>query len=85
MSAGADSIPNDPGDSRLRQQIITYERHASPREFRRMRQEGELDEYVAIKIRATRSHAQFLISQGELPSEAWRKAIRQYILEQELD
>lgn len=50
-----------------------------------MRQAGELDDYVATKIRVTRSNAQYLIGIGEMASEAWRNSIRQYILEQELD
>ena len=78
-------IPKDPGDARLREQILRYERSANPRELRRMRQAGELDDYVATKIRVTRSNAQYLIGIGEMASEAWRNSIRQYILEQELD
>ena len=85
MAGETDKVPNDPGDDRLRQQVMTFERHARPRELRRMRQEGELDEYIAIKIRATRNHARYLIEAGVMASEAWRRAIRQYILEQELD
>ena len=50
-----------------------------------MREEGTLDEYVEIKVQATRNHARYLIEAGVMPSEAWRQAIRQYILEQELD
>ena len=51
-------------------EIITYERTANPRELRRMRREETLDEYVAIKIRATRSDAHYRLSIGTMPSEA---------------
>ena len=50
-----------------------------------MRREETLDEYVAIKIRATRSDAHYRLSIGTMPSEAWRLAIRRHILEREDD
>ena len=50
-----------------------------------MRASGELDEYASLKAKATRSYAQGLIAQGELPSHAWRRAMRVHIFEREED
>ena len=61
---------HDPGDKHLKAQAIKFERENSPKDYRQMRDAGELDEYAGLKARATRSFAQTLISQGELPSHA---------------
>ena len=42
----------DPGDNTLRKRIIEHEKRASPRELRRMTEDGTLEEYLATKIRA---------------------------------
>ena len=85
MEGEADKVLNDPGNESLRQQVMAYERVARPRELRRMRQEGTPEEYVRLKVEAARSHACYLIDANIMPTEAWRRAIRMYILEQELD
>ena len=72
-------------DSALREEAIKFERQNDPKEYRRMRSEGTLDEYAGLKARATRDYAETLISQGELPSHAWRRAMRVHIFEREED
>ena len=76
---------HDPGDKGLRKQVIDYEKIANPKELRRMRREGTLEDYVAIKIRATRNYARYLIGFKVPSSEAWRRAIRVHILERDED
>ena len=75
----------DPGDETLKVQAIKFERQAHPKDYRQMRVAGELDEYARLKAKATRSYAQTLIRQGEMPSHAWRRAIRVHIFEREED
>ena len=75
----------DPGDETLKAQAIKYERENCPADYRQMRDDGELDEYARLKAKATRSYAQTLIIQGELPSHAWRRAMRVHIFEREED
>ena len=75
----------DPGDEHLKAQAVKYERENNPRDYRQMKADGELDEYARLKAKATRSFAETLISQGELPSHAWRRAMRVHIFEREED
>ena len=76
---------HDPGDTYLKAQAVKYERENHPRDYRQIRAEGELDEYARLKAKATHSYAQTLIRQGEMPSHAWRRAIRVHIFEREED
>ena len=75
----------DPGDNHLKAVAIKYERENSPKDYRQMRADGELDEYASLKAKATRSYAETLITQGEMPSHAWRRAMRGHIFEREED
>ena len=75
----------DPGDKTLKAEAIKFERENNPKDYRQMRASGELDEYASLKAKATRSYAQGLIAQGELPSHAWRRAMRVHIFEREED
>ena len=61
------------------------ERDNDNREYRRMARQGTLEGYLASKVRATRDYAGWLIKQNEMPSHAWRRAIRTLILEREED
>ena len=76
---------HDPGDKHLKAQVVKYERENHPKDYRQMRADGEMDVYADLKARATRSFAQTLISQGELPSHAWRRAMRVHIFERDED
>ena len=76
---------DDPGDASLRQMAAEWERDNNHRGFRRMARRGELEEFLAVKVRATRSMAEYLIGIGENPSHAWRGAIRVHICESEPD
>ena len=75
----------DPGDNTLRKRIIEHEKRTSPRELRRMTEDGTLEEYLATKIRATRRYARDLIGNNEIPTHAWRRAERVYIYEKDED
>ena len=75
----------DPGDNTLRKRIIEHEKRTSPRELRRMTEDGTLEEYLVTKIRATRRYARDLIGSNEIPSHAWRRAERVYIYEKDED
>ena len=75
----------DPGDNTLRKRIIEHEKRTSPRELRRMTEDGTLEEYLATKIKATRRYARDLIGNNEIPSHAWRRAERVYIYEKDED
>ena len=75
----------DPGDKTLKAEAIKFERENNPQDYRQMRASGELDEYASLKAKATRSYAERLIAQGELPSHAWRRAMRVHIFEREED
>ena len=76
---------HDPGDTYLKAQVVKYERENHGKDYRQMKADGELDGYASLKARATRSFAQTLISQGELPSHAWRRAMRVHIFERDED
>ena len=76
---------HDPGDTYLKAQAVKYERENHPKDYRQMRDAGELDVYAGLKARATRSFVQTLISQGELPSHAWRRAMLVQIFERDED
>ena len=75
----------DPGGNTLRKRIIEHEKRTSPRELRRMTEDGTLEEYLATKIRATRRYARDLIGNNEIPTHAWRRAERVYIYEKDED
>ena len=76
---------HDPGDETLKAEAIKYEKENNPTDYRQMQADGELDEYASLKAKATRSNAESLIAQGELPSHAWRRAMRVHIFEREED
>ena len=76
---------DDPGDETLKAEAIKYEKENNPTDYRQMLADGELDEYASLKAKATRSNAESLIAQGELPSHAWRRAMRVHIFEREED
>ena len=75
----------DPGDNTLRKRIVEHEKRTSPRELRRMTEDGTLEEYLATRIRATRRYARDLIGSNEIPAHAWRRAQRVYIYEKDED
>ena len=76
---------DDPGDETLKAEAIRHERENNPKDYRQMQENGELDEYAELKAKATREYATTLITQGELPSHAWRRAMRVHIYEREED
>ena len=75
----------DPGDNTLKKRILEHEKATNPLELRRMTEDGTLEEYLATTIRATRRYARDLISNNEIPTHAWRRAIRVFVYEKDED
>ena len=72
-------------DAQLREEAIKFERENDPKSYRQMRDDGELGAYADRKARATREYAEWLISRNEIPSHAWRRAVRVHIFERDED
>jgi hypothetical protein len=65
----------------LEAKALEYVRENKPKEYRKMKKSGELDEYCRLAAKAAREFAQTLIASGVWDHEAWPRAIRQEILE----
>ena len=65
-----------PGDEEIRREIVEYMRHYEPRDLRQMRRDNELDEYCATMATNVKRDADWRIRAGEIPTHAYRLAIR---------
>ena len=74
-----------PSDANLRDQAITYLRQNKRREYSEMRRNGTLESEISELIAETRKHAQHLIDSGEMPQQAWYRAICLVICGRETD
>ena len=74
-----------PSDEDLREQALTFLKTCKKKEYRQLRRDGELEEMLALKVRAAKSQAEGLQHSGVWAGEAWNRAIRSAILESESD
>lgn len=69
----------------LRKQALDYVKENRRKSYRQMKEDGELEEYLSLKVNACRRQAFNLIESGVWENEAWNMAIREKILETESD
>lgn len=74
-----------PSVESLRAKALAYIKECKPRDYRRMKRNGELEKYLDLAVEACQDYARRLIEQGMWEREAWNMAIRQEILESESD
>ena len=74
-----------PDQAMLESKALKFVRQNDPKEYRRMKKEGELDKYCQLKAQAAKSYAEGLIATGEFEKQAWYRAICLEILEHETD
>ena len=55
------------------------------RQYLQAKREGELDEWIDLKVRSCKRYAENLMASGSWAGEAWNRAIRLEILESETD
>lgn len=60
---------------------IDYYRIRQPREYKKMRRDGTLNEVIEGKVKACKDYAQNLIASGTWEGEAWQTAIREVLLQ----
>jgi hypothetical protein len=65
-----------PGDGEIRREIIEYMRHYEARDLRQMRRDNELDDYCASMATNVKRDADWRIRAGEIPTHAYRLAVR---------
>jgi hypothetical protein len=65
----------------LEAKALEYVKENKPKEYRKMKKSGDLDEYCRLAAKAARESAEALIKSGMWDREAWNLAIRQEILE----
>ena len=65
-----------PGDAEIRREVVEYMRHHEVRDLRQMRRDNELDEYCATMASSVKRDADWRIRAGEIPTHAYRLAIR---------
>lgn len=66
-------------DEELRQKALEFLR-LDRKQYRKLRQNGELEEYLDLLVRATKRRAESLIKSGVWERQAWSWAIREEIL-----
>ena len=73
-------------DGRLREYRLKYLRENRPAELNRLEAAGELEQHLDQKVAACRADAERLVKRGQtFPAQAWRWAIRRYLLETDYD
>lgn len=66
-------------DEELRQKALEFLR-LDRKQYRKLRQNGELEEYLDLLVRATKRRAESLMHSGVFSDQAWSWAIREEIL-----
>jgi hypothetical protein len=74
-----------PTEDQLKEMALKFVKGSKPKEYKRMKAEGELEEYLRLKAKATREHAEDLIAGGEWNKQAWATAERIVLLEANSD
>jgi hypothetical protein len=74
-----------PDQEMLESKALKFVRQNDPKEYRRMKKEGELEKFCQLKAEAAKSYAESLIATGEFENQAWYRAICLEILEREKD
>ena len=72
-------------DDELKWFAIDYLRRCEHKEYRRLRREGLLKDYLQERADSARQFAETLIRQGTFPPQAWHWAIRVRILNADID
>jgi len=74
-----------PSEATLKDIALKFYRENRRKDYRELRQNGGLDEAIALKVEAAQRASQNLMTSGEWEHEAWNRAIRSEILESESD
>lgn len=75
----------EPAKEELERKALKFIRECKPREYKKMKELGEVEEYCRGKAEAAINYAESLIGGGMYPGQAWNMAIRSQILESESD
>ncbi len=70
-------------NAQLREHVIRSVRNSG--EYKELRESGNLNSYLYLKIAETRTYADNLMSDGIFEGQAWHWAIREKILRVERD
>ena len=70
-------------DREIRQEALDYVKYNKPKEYREMKKNGELEEYLNHKVEVVKHEVETNMQMGISPIEAWHTAVRQVLLERE--
>ncbi len=74
-----------PSQEELEAKALYFVRTCKPKEYKRLKQSGELEEYCQLKAKAATSYKERITTENYTAPVAWNMAIRLEILESESD
>ena len=72
-------------DQELKDKALNFLQENRPKDLRRLRAQGQLEQELSERVEACKRYAKNLEQSGAQPMEAWHRAVRQYLLESESD